>query len=89
MKNEDTNGVTANQRTDNGKRTETKGHTMNYKTIHTRLKIWDESRYSGRIITSCSTSGTCCVTFVTIPMICHESGKDRNISVVICDTDIP
>jgi hypothetical protein len=59
-------------------------HTMNYKTKHVKLNIWGESRYSGRISSSCSTSGTRRFTFVANPVICHEWGKDWNISVCTC-----
>ena len=54
------------------------------KTIHRKLKIKQhethqkpggELGYSGRVNSSCSTSGTCHVTFVTNPVIGHEWGK--------------
>jgi hypothetical protein len=75
MKNEDTTGVVKPQMKGQtiAKRNETKKHTMNYKTIHIKLKIWGES-------SSCSTSGACRVILVTNPVICHKWGKDRNIS---------
>jgi hypothetical protein len=49
---------------------------------------------SGRVNSSCSTCGTRRVTLVTIPVISHEWGLDcdydkRNISMIICDIDIP
>jgi hypothetical protein len=49
---------------------------------------------SGRVSSSCSTCGTRRVTLVTIPVISHEWGPDcdydkRNISMIICDIDIP
>jgi hypothetical protein len=47
------------------KRKETKKVTMNYKTIHIKLKIWGES-------SSCSTSGTCHVILVANPVICDK-----------------
>ena len=40
----------------------------------TPLKTGDEHRCSGRVGSSCSTCGTCCVTHM---VICHEWGKDR------------
>jgi len=51
------------------------------KTLHRKLKIKQhethqkpggELGYSGRVNSSCSTSGTCRVTFVTNPVIGHE-----------------
>ena len=56
------------------------------------LKTRVELRSSGRISSSCSTRNARRVNLVTNPDISHERGKDReiwNISVVICDTDIP
>jgi hypothetical protein len=51
---------------------------------------------SGRVSSSCSTSGTRRVNLVTNPVISHKRRKERgsvydkwNISAVICDTDIP
>jgi hypothetical protein len=54
----------------------------------TPLKTGGELRYSGRVSSSCSSSGTRRGNLVTNPVICHEWGK-WNISMVICDTDIP
>jgi hypothetical protein len=34
---------------------------------------------SGRVISSCSTSGTRCVNLVTNPVISHQWGKDRGM----------
>jgi hypothetical protein len=45
----------------------------------TPLKTEGELRFSGRVSSSCSTSDTCCVTFVTNPVISHEWGKDRSV----------
>jgi len=49
-----------------------------YKALHRKLKIeqqptknWDELRFSGRVSSSCSTSGSSHVTLVTRPMISH------------------
>jgi hypothetical protein len=63
----------------------------------TPLKTVGEIRYSGREISYCSTSDTCRVNIVTNLVISHKqtrkgpgSAYDKwNISVVICDTDIP
>jgi hypothetical protein len=57
----------------------------------TPLNTGSELRCSGRVGSSCSTSETC----ATNPVISLERGKldcdydKRNISVAICDTDIP
>jgi hypothetical protein len=62
----------------------------------TSLKTRGEPRGSRRVGSSCSTSGTRCITLVTNLVMSHEWEKDLesaydkcNISVVICDTDIP
>jgi hypothetical protein len=44
----------------------------------TPLKTGDELRCSGRVSSSCSTSGTHCVNLVTNPVISREWGKDRD-----------
>ena len=55
------------------------------------ILLWGELRFSGRVISSCSTSDTHHVTLVTNPVISHEWGKFRiviktnKISVVIFD----
>jgi hypothetical protein len=49
------------------------------RTTRTPLKTWDELRYSGRVSSSCSTSGTRRLTLVTNPVISHEWGKDREV----------
>jgi hypothetical protein len=43
------------------------------------LKTGGERRCFGRVSSSCSTSGTCRVNLVTIPVISHEWGKDREV----------
>ena len=45
----------------------------------TRLKTGDEFRCSGRVSSSCSTSGTRRVNLVTNPVISREWGKDREV----------
>ena len=45
----------------------------------TPLKTGDELRSSGRVSSSCSTSGTRRVNLVTHPVISHERGKDREV----------
>jgi hypothetical protein len=66
------------------KRKMTKEQTTICKTLHRKLKIatrtplktWVELMCSGRVGSSCSTSGTRSVTLVTNPVISHERGKD-------------
>ena len=45
----------------------------------TPLKTGGELRWSGRVSSSCSTSGTWCVTLVRNPVISLEWGKDRDV----------
>jgi hypothetical protein len=45
----------------------------------TPLKIWGELRCSGRVSSSCSTSGIRHVNLVTNPVISHEWGKGREV----------
>ena len=76
-----------------------KGQTMIYKTLHRKLaplNTGGELMCFGRLSSSCLTSDTRRVTLVTNPVINYWLGKGseydynkRNISVVICDTDIP
>ena len=47
--------------------------------LKTRLKTGGQIRCSGRIGSSCFTSGTRRVNLVTIPVISHECGKDREV----------
>ena len=71
------------------------GHKTKYQATQTLPKTGGELRCPGRESSSCSTSGTRGVNLVTNPVISHEWGKDWkylhkwNISMVICDTDIP
>ena len=74
------------RRTDNTMAKSTKGqrstkHT--YKTkdwvARTPLKTGGELRCSGRVGSSCSSSGTRHVNLVTNPVISHEWGKDREV----------
>ena len=44
-----------------------------------QLKTRGELRCSGRVSSSCSTSGTSCITLVTILVISHEWGKDWEV----------
>ena len=80
---------------------------MIYKTLRRKQKIEQheptknrsEFRCSGRVSSSCFTSGPRRLTVVTNPVISHECAKDRivnitngtctNASVAICSTDIP
>ena len=48
-------------------------------TTRTPLKTGVYLRWPGRVTSSCSTSGTRCVTLVTNKMTRHESGKDREV----------
>jgi hypothetical protein len=71
-------------------------HKTKDRVIQTPLKTGGELRWSGKVSSSCSTSGTRRFNLVTNPVTSHEWGKDREvfttsgiyISVVICDTDI-
>jgi hypothetical protein len=56
-------------------------HTYKTKDRVTRtpLKTGDELRCSGRVSSSCSTSGTCRVNLVTNPVISNERRKDRKV----------
>jgi len=60
----------------------------------TPLKFGGEFGCVGKVNSSFSTSHTRHATFIKYPAVSHECGKDgidydkRNISVVICDTDI-
>ena len=56
-------------------------HTYKTKARVTRtsLKTGGEFRWSGRVSSSCSTSGTRRVNLVTNPVISHEWGKDREV----------
>jgi hypothetical protein len=51
-------------------------HTYKTKDRETRmpLKTGVELTYSGKVSSSCSTSGTCRVNIVTHPVISHEQG---------------
>ena len=61
-----------------------------HRVTRTPLKTGGELRFSGRVGSSCLTSNTRCVNLVTNPVISHEVFYDKwNISVVICDIDIP
>jgi hypothetical protein len=78
------------RRTENtmAKITSTKGQTTIYNHTHktkdrvtrTQLKTRDELRCSGRVSSSCSTSGTRRVNLVTNPVLSDEWGKDRAVS---------
>jgi hypothetical protein len=69
------------------KRKSPKGQTLSTKHTHktkdrvtrTLLNTGGELRCSGRVISSCSTSGTRRVNLVTHPVISHEWGKDREV----------
>ena len=65
-----------------GKRTNNdlqKIHKTKDRVTRTQIKTRDEVRCSGRVSSSCSTSGTRCVNLVTNPVISHEWGKDRQV----------
>jgi hypothetical protein len=65
------------------KRTNNDLQNYTYKTkdqvTRTPLKIGGELRCSGRVISSCSTSGNQRGNLVTNPVINHERGKDREV----------
>ena len=69
-----------NRRTNNtmAKRKRTNIHTKD-RVTWTPLKNGGELGCSGRVSSSCSTSGTCHVNLVTNPVISHEWGKDREV----------
>ena len=82
---EDTKGVIRNrkskeeqttQKTTNRKKTNNDLQNITHKTkdrvTRTKLKTVNELRCSGRVSSSCSTSGTHRVTLVTNPVISHE-----------------
>ena len=97
--------ISKKNRQNNGQMKSTKGQTTIYKTYTYKtkervtrnpLKTGGELMCSGRVSSSCSTSGTRRVNLVTNPVINHKRRKERrsvydkwNISAVICDTDIP
>jgi hypothetical protein len=54
-------------------------HKTKDRIIPTPLKTGGELRCSGRVRSSCSTSGTRRVNLVTNPVISHEWGKDREV----------
>ena len=54
-------------------------HKNKDRVTRTPLKIGGELRCSGRVSSSCSTSGTRRVNLITIPVISHELGKDREV----------
>jgi hypothetical protein len=54
-------------------------HKTKDRVIRTPLKTGGEIRCSGRVGSSCSTSGTCRVNLVTNPVINRERGKDQEV----------
>jgi hypothetical protein len=84
---EDTKGVNRNRKSKdeqkNRKKTNNDLQNITHKTkdrvTRTKLKTVNELRCSGRVSSSCSTSGTHRVTLVTNPVISHEWGKDREV----------
>ena len=56
----------------NGQKKKEKGQTTIYKTLRIKLKIGGELRCSGRVTSSCSTSGARRVNLYTNPVISHE-----------------
>ena len=54
-------------------------HTPNDGDTRTPLKTGGELRCSGRVSSSCFTSGTRRVNLLTNPVINHERGKDREV----------
>jgi hypothetical protein len=54
-------------------------HKTKDRVTRTPLKTGGELRCSGRVGSSCSTSGACCVNLVTNPVISYEWGKDREV----------
>jgi hypothetical protein len=58
---------------------ENSSYKTNDRVTRTPLKIGGELRCSGRVSSSCSTSGTRRVNLVTNPVISREWGKDRDV----------
>ena len=56
-------------------------HKTKDRVTRTPLKIVVELRFTGRVSSSCSTSGTCRANIVTNPVISHERGKDREVFI--------
>jgi hypothetical protein len=54
-------------------------HKTNDRVSRTPLKTGGELRWSGRVSSSCSTSGTCRINLVTNPVISREWGRDREV----------
>jgi len=54
-------------------------HKTEDRVTRTQLRTGAELRCSGRVGSSCSSSGACRVTLVTNPVISHEWGKDREV----------
>ena len=54
-------------------------HKTKDRVTQTQLKTGSELRCSGRVGSTCSTSGTRRVNLVTNPVISHEWGKDREV----------
>ena len=63
----------------NGQKKKEKGQTTIYKTLRIKLKIGGELRCSGRVNSSCSTSGARRVNLYTNPVISHEWEKNREL----------
>ena len=63
----------------NGQKKQYKRTNSDLQNIHIKLKIEYELKCSGRVSSSCSTSGTRHVNLVTNPVISHEWGKDREV----------
>ena len=70
-----------------GQKDKQRSTTHTYKTkdrvTRTPLKTGGELRCSGRVSSSCSTSGTHHVNLVTNPVISREWGKDREVEHVV------
>ena len=67
----------------NGQRKRTKGQKTKDWVTTTPLKHPGDIRCSGRVISSCSTSGIRRVAPVSIPVIRHDWGKDRELHTTI------
>ena len=61
------------------KRSTKHSHKTKDRVTRTPLKPGGELRCSGRVSSSCSTSGTCWITLVTTLMVSHKGGKDREV----------
>jgi len=68
-----------NKKTNNKQQSIKHTHKTKDRVTRTPLKTWGERRCSGRVSSSCYTSGTRRANLVANPVISHEWGKDREV----------